>query len=49
MELPVDPLEPGGVHMRVDLRGGNARVAKHLLDLPQVGSAGEHVRGETVP
>ena len=35
--------------MRVDLRGGDAGVAEHLLNLPQVGPAGEHVRGEAVP
>ena len=33
----------------VDLRGGDAGVSEHLLHLPQVGAAGQQVRGEAVP
>ena len=42
-------LQPRGVHMRVDLRRGDAGVAEHLLHLAKIGPAAEHMRGETVP
>ena len=35
--------------MGVNLRGGDAGVAQHFLNLPQIGAAGEHVRGKTMP
>ena len=37
------------VDVRVDLRCGDAGVAQHFLDLPQIGSAGKQMRGETMP
>ena len=37
------------VHMRVDLRGGDIRMPKDLLQYAQVGAARVHVRGERVP
>ena len=49
MELAVDRLEPRRIDVRVDLRGGDARMAEHLLHLPQVGAAGQQVRGKAVP
>ena len=49
MELAVYGLQPRGIDVRIDLRRGDAGVAQHLLHLPQVGPAGKHVRGETVP
>ena len=49
MKRLVDFFKPGVIHVRVDLRRGNARVTEHLLHLPQVGAAGQHVRGKTVP
>ena len=49
MELAVHFLEPRLFHVRVDLRRGDAGVAQHFLDLPQVGAAAEQVRGEAVP
>ena len=35
--------------MGVDLCGRDAGVPEHFLDLPQVGAAGQQVRGEAVP
>jgi len=49
VELLVHGLQPGGVDVRVDLRGGYAGMAQHLLHLTQVGTAVEHVGGEAVP
>ncbi len=49
MKLVVDRLETRRVDVRVDLRGGDAGMAEHLLHLPQVGAATEHVRGEAMP
>ena len=43
MKLPVHFLQPRLVHVRVDLRGLNAGVSEHFLDLPQVGAAGRVV------
>ena len=34
--------------MRVDLRGGQARVPEHLLDAAQIGASCQHVGGEGV-
>ena len=47
MELPVDLFEPRLIHVRVDLCGGDAGVPEHLLDLTQVRSTGQYVRGES--
>ena len=49
MKLPVHPLEPRLIDVRVDLRRGDAGVAEQLLHLPQVGAAGQQVRGKAVP
>ncbi len=48
MELAVHFLEPRLFHVRVDLRRGDAGVSQQFLDLPQVRTAAEQVRGETV-
>ena len=48
MELPVDLLQPRLINVCVDLRGRNAGVPEHLLYLPQVRAAGQHMRRETV-
>lgn len=45
----MDFLQPRMFHMRIDLRGLDACMAQHFLDQPQVGSAGQQVRGKTVP
>lgn len=42
-------LQPRVIHVGVELRGGDAGVAEHFLDVPQVGSTGEQVRGEAMP
>ena len=49
METGVDLPEPAQLHPGVDLGRGDGRMAQHLLDRPQVGSAGQQVRGEAVP
>jgi hypothetical protein len=49
VEFVVDLFEAGLVDVGVDLSGGDAGVAEHLLDLAQVGSAHEQVGCETVP
>ena len=49
MKLLVHRLQPRRIDVGVDLRGGDAGVAEHFLHLPQIGAAGQHVRGETVP
>jgi hypothetical protein len=41
--------QPRVIDVRVDLRRGDAGVAEHFLDLPQVGPAGQKVRGEAMP
>ena len=41
MELFVNGLQPRGIDVRVNLRGGDARVAEHFLHLPQIGAAGQ--------
>ena len=46
MELPVNLLEPRLVDVRVNLRGGEARVAEHFLDRAQVRAVAEQMRGE---
>ena len=48
MKRRVDLLEPRVVDVRVDLRRGDAGVAEHFLHLPQVGAAGQQMRGEAV-
>ena len=48
MELAVDPLELGFVHVRVDLCGGYVRVAEKFLDDPKISPAGEQMSRETV-
>ena len=40
VEFFVDFFQAGDVDVGVDLGGGNIGVAEHLLDTPQVGSAG---------
>ena len=49
MKLAVDRLEARRVDVRVNLGSGDAGVTEHLLYLPQIGTATEHVRGEAVP
>ena len=49
MELPVDGLQTGGVHMGVDLRRRDVGVAEHFLNDAQVGPAGEQMGGEAMP
>lgn len=41
--------EARGFDMRVDLSGGDARVAQHLLHVPHIDSARQQVRGKAVP
>ena len=48
MKLLVHRLQSGHVHVGVDLCGGDTGVAEHLLDLSEVGAAGEHVGGKAV-
>ena len=36
------------IHVRVDLRCGDAGVAEHFLHLPKIRSPGQQVRGKTV-
>ena len=49
MKLLVDLLQPRLLDVRINLRGRNAAVAQHLLNLPQVSPTRKQVRGETVP
>jgi hypothetical protein len=49
MEGPVDFLQVLPVHMRVDLRGGNIRMAEELLDRRQIGPSLQKVSGKGVP
>jgi len=48
MKLPVDFFEPCLIDVSVDLRRGDAGVAEKLLNLAEVGSAGEQVGGEAM-
>ena len=48
MVLLVYLLQPRRVHMGVDLGGGDVGVAEQLLDLPEVGAAGQEMRGKAV-
>ena len=41
--------EPLLIHVCIDLRRRNVRVAEHFLDDPQVGAVAEQMRRETVP
>jgi hypothetical protein len=36
-------------HMRINLRRRNVRVAKHLLDGPEIRPAGQEMAGERMP
>ena len=49
MVFAVDSLQPFAGNMRVDLGGGNVRVAQHQLDRSKVGSVGQQVGSERVP
>ena len=49
MELAVHALQPAGVDLSVDLRCLDAGVAEQLLNLSQIGSAAQQVRGKAVP
>ena len=49
MKLAVNFLQAGLVHVRINLRRGDAGVAEHLLNLPQVGAAGEQMRRKAMP
>ena len=46
VEALMGRFEAGGVHLGVDLGGGDVRVAEHHLHGPQVGAAGQQVGGE---
>ena len=48
MELPVDLLQPRLINVCVDLRGRNAGVSQHFLDLTQVRSPRQNVGCKTV-
>ena len=48
MKFFVNSLQSRAINRSVDLRGLNAGVAKQFLDLPEIGTAGEHVGGEAV-
>ena len=41
VKLLVDRFEPRRIDVRVELRGGDACVAEHFLDLPKIGAAGQ--------
>ena len=41
-------LEAFGIHVRVDLRGGNVRMPEHFFDAHDFGAVFEQVRGKTV-
>lgn len=49
MELVVNFFKSRLVDVRVDLSGRDAGVAKHFLDLAQVGAAGEQMSGKAMP
>ena len=48
VEASVDVDEARRVHVRVDLRCGDVRMAKHLLYCADVGAVRKQVRGEAV-
>jgi hypothetical protein len=48
MELPVHIPQVAAVHVRIDLRGRDVRVPKHLLDGREVRAALEQMRSERV-
>ena len=48
VELSVHALEPFGIDVGVPLGRGDARVAEHLLHVPQVHAAGDEVGREAV-
>jgi hypothetical protein len=48
MKLFMDAFQARAIDRGVDLRGLNAGVAEQLLDLPKIGSPGEHVGSEAV-
>lgn len=45
----MDGFKSGSVHVGVDLRRGNIRMAEHHLDSPKVGAAGEKMSGKRMP
>ena len=49
MELMMHRFQPLLIHVRVNLRGRNIRVAEHLLDDAQVRAVPEQMRGEAMP
>jgi len=49
VELLVNASEPPRIDMGVPLRRGDAGVAEHLLDMPQVDTTSHQMGGETVP
>ena len=49
MILLVDSFQPAVFDVRVNLRGGNAGMAEHFLQCPNVRTAGQQMRGKTVP
>src|SRR5262249_27261566 len=48
VKLLMNPFESRWIDMRVDLRGADAGVAEHFLNLSEVGAPGDQVRGEAV-
>ena len=48
MKLVVNTFETRRIDMRIDLSGCDIGVPQHLLNVPQVGSPGEHVRRKAV-
>lgn len=45
----MDGLQPRMVDVCVDLGGANIGVPQHFLQRPNIGAAGQHVCGKTVP
>jgi hypothetical protein len=48
MRVPVDVEQPRRIHRRVNLRGGQARMAEQLLQRSEVRAAREQMRREAV-
>ena len=48
MAFPVHGLEPRVLHVRVNLRGGDAGMAQKFLQSADFGSPSQHVSGKTV-
>ena len=48
MKLPMHGFKPLLIDMRIDLRGRNIGVPKHLLNNPQIGAVPEQMRRETM-